>query len=270
MDRKKLLQIIQKNLDELSEINLEMSQHSKLSDFEIELALSKASMILREYQFLQEICQQENFVETGNPEIEQTEQTWAEPVKGNKEEPGRVLPEPEIMQETPDNLIASQTDSLSNEDEVITGTFLHSEPMNKETTTGNEVNVKQTNTSAQTVPAPETIREQKPTGATKKTLTEQFQSQSLNDLLTVAKKPDQRFAGSPIPKLEKAIGLNDRFQYIRELFGNDAELFSETIGKLDRMHTLEEAVEHLDAQFNWKKDNISLQFMHLVKRRFSI
>lgn len=282
MNRTKLLQIIQKNLDELSEINQEMDRETQPSKFEVELALNKARMLLQEYEFLQEICLQETTSDNVTRPHRGDEQPPSEPKLVHlPEKQPKVMPTsdntptPLQLEETPSKEPVVEktgtTEDASEEEEEVEVEIPHAEPVAdappREASTQAEkaAEVKKT-------PGPVKQQAEPPKNesvAQQKTVTDQFISKSLNDLLTASNKLDQRFASSPIAKLDHAIGLNDRFQYIRELFQNNADYFRETIGKLDRMHTLEEAMEYLDGQFNWDKNETSLQFMHLVKRRFS-
>ncbi|RKD92794.1 hypothetical protein [Mangrovibacterium diazotrophicum] len=282
MNRTKLLQIIQKNLDELSEINQEMNRDSQPSKFEVELALNKARLLLQEYEFLQEICQQE----TTSGEMTKTEKAEVEPAtsepvvqpqpkktevapsvyKTPTPSPVKEMPKHEPVTEKPEPTKAIEEEPEEVEVEIPQAELVEVPIPEKDTVLPNEV-VQPTKVDEPVAHEIETP--QNGSAAHKKTVTDQFVSKSLNDLLTASNKLDHRFASSPIAKLENAIGLNDRFQYIRELFQNDADGFRETISKLDRMHTLEEALAYLDSKFNWEKTDTSLQFMHLVKRRFS-
>ena len=282
MNRTKLLQIIQKNLDELSEINQEMNCDSQPSKFEVELALNKAKMLLQEYEFLQEICQQGSTSgEVTEPKKADEQPQKAEPaIQLRKREKEAIQtsdnsPKPPLVEETlakePAVEKKETTEKAAEEDEKVEVEIPRAEPV---ADTTKEEPAMQPEKVTEVKKASEPVKQQvdppKNENATqKKTVTDQFVSKSLNDLLTASNKLDHRFASSPIAKLENAIGLNDRFQYIRELFENDADLFRATISKLDRMHTIEEAIEHLDTKFNWEKTDTSLQFMHLVKRRFS-
>jgi len=282
MNRTKLLQIIQKNLDELSEINQEMNRDTQPSKFEVELALNKARMLLQEYEFLQEICQQETTSSTITEPQGGKEQPASEPdvVHLHEQQPEVMptsdnTPTPLQLEETPAKEPAVEkteaTENAPEEYEEVEVEIPHAEPI---TETPQKEASTQTEKVAEVKKTPDPVKQpteppKNKSVAQKKTVTDQFISKSLNDLLTASNKLDQRFASSPIAKLENAIGLNERFQYIRELFHNNADYFRETIGKLDRMHTLEEAMEYLDGQFNWEKNDTSLQFMHLVKRRFS-
>ena len=91
---------------------------------------------------------------------------------------------------------------------------------------------------------------------------------SLNDMMSDNQTLDKKLSASRIEKIESAIGLNDRFLYIRELFNGDSELFRSTVKELDQMSDIKQAVSHLSNNFKWKKNETSLKFVELVKRRF--
>lgn len=103
----------------------------------------------------------------------------------------------------------------------------------------------------------------------KKVFGEKFSKEpSLNDKLSSGTAYESKIKGKPVTNLKAAIGLNDRFLYTRELFGNDSARYEEAIEKLDQFSNLLEAIEYLEKNFVWVKNNTSLKFMDLVKRRF--
>ena len=74
----------------------------------------------------------------------------------------------------------------------------------------------------------------------------------------------------PVTDLPKAIGLNDRFFFIKEIFGGDARLYDETLLKLNSSHTLEEADEILESARGKDSDRgASDQLIDLVKRKLA-
>ena len=77
-----------------------------------------------------------------------------------------------------------------------------------------------------------------------------------------------KLSNRPVKSIKSAIGINDRFQYIRELFDGKPEKFRETVNALDAMNDIQEAVVYLRENFKWKKTETSLKFVNLVKRRF--
>lgn len=93
---------------------------------------------------------------------------------------------------------------------------------------------------------------------------------SVNDLLGGKEdgKLEYKISNSPVQSIQAAIGINDRYQYIRELFDGNAETFTKTVGDLDTLTNIQEAVEYLQQNFKWKKNETSLKFVSLVKRRF--
>ena len=92
---------------------------------------------------------------------------------------------------------------------------------------------------------------------------------SLNDLITDdSVKLEHKLSNMPVSSLQSAIGINDRFQYIRELFEGNSDLYNETVTKLDSMNEIKDAVVFLQNNFKWKKTEISLKFVNLLKRRF--
>jgi hypothetical protein len=73
----------------------------------------------------------------------------------------------------------------------------------------------------------------------------------------------------PLPKIADAIGINDRFLFIHELFANESSAFDQAIQDIDQLNSIEEAVIFLKKNFKWTKNEASQKFLILVKRRFS-
>jgi len=98
---------------------------------------------------------------------------------------------------------------------------------------------------------------------------------SLNDLLT-EKKEDQslgtKFQQSYIPDLTKAIAINEKFTFIRELFRNSGMDFSNAIQKLNDCENIDAAfnlMEELKHQYLWDTTSSTyLSLCDLVRRRF--
>lgn len=93
---------------------------------------------------------------------------------------------------------------------------------------------------------------------------------SVNDLLSGNddKKLEYKISNSPVKSIQTAIGINDRYQYIRELFDGKADIFTKTVTDLDKLENIQQAVNYLQENFKWKKNETSLKFVNLVKRRF--
>ncbi|MFW5756688.1 MAG: hypothetical protein ACOCWK_08800, partial [Tangfeifania sp.] len=95
-----------------------------------------------------------------------------------------------------------------------------------------------------------------------------LKGKSVNDLITDQQKLEYKLSNRPVSSIQAAIGINDRFQYIRELFDGDTKKFLETVKAVDSMNDIKEAVDYLRNNFRWKKNETSLKFVNLVKRRF--
>ncbi|HSF45548.1 MAG TPA: hypothetical protein VLA58_06035 [Chitinophagaceae bacterium] len=84
----------------------------------------------------------------------------------------------------------------------------------------------------------------------------------------------QKLQDVPIKDLRKAIGINDRYLYINELFNGDEAMFERSVKTLNHFSILPEAEfwmqRELRIKLGWKEDNLLVQqFVQLVRRRFA-
>jgi len=114
------------------------------------------------------------------------------------------------------------------------------------------------------------LEEEEPDVAHHKTLGDSFlKEKSVNDIIgDDFSKLEHKLSNRPVSSIQAAIGINDRFQYIRELFEGSADNFAKTVADLDSMNDIKEAVNYLQNHFKWKKNETSLKFVSLIKRRF--
>lgn len=87
---------------------------------------------------------------------------------------------------------------------------------------------------------------------------------SLNDRLSNAKSLDS---------LKSAIGLNQKFTFIKRLFDSNDNLFDEAIDKVDRMSSYDEAIAHLKDtyanHFHWNEEEETVeQLFSIISKRF--
>ena len=78
----------------------------------------------------------------------------------------------------------------------------------------------------------------------------------------------------PIKDLRSAIGINDKFQFIQELFGGDEKSFEANIKSINAFKIFPEAQFYIKRELreknNWDEEsNVVKQFDQLIKRRFS-
>ena len=99
-------------------------------------------------------------------------------------------------------------------------------------------------------------------------------STSINDTFasgTSEKTVADKLSRQPIKDLKSAIGLNQKFLFMNDLFEGENEIFNNAINKINSFNTLPEAIEFIDSELSsaWDKENSSvLNFMNLVERRF--
>lgn len=83
-----------------------------------------------------------------------------------------------------------------------------------------------------------------------------------------------RYAEAPIKDLKKAIGINDRYQFIQELFKGDETMYERSIKTINDFSIFPEAEfwirRELKTKLGWNpEDPLVAQFDQLVRRRFS-
>jgi len=98
---------------------------------------------------------------------------------------------------------------------------------------------------------------------------------SLNDLLKEDKTEVAHvLQGAPVRDLRKAIGLNDRYLFINDLFRGDESTYERSIKTINAFNIYAEAEywiqRELKIKLGWSDENkIVQQFDQLVRRRFS-
>ena len=101
------------------------------------------------------------------------------------------------------------------------------------------------------------------------------QTESLNDRLKQQKtEVVEVLKHEPIKDLRKAIGINDRFVFINDLFRGDEAMYERSIKTINSFYIFPEAEywinRELIVKLGWNIDDaIVKHFIQLVKRRFS-
>jgi len=100
-------------------------------------------------------------------------------------------------------------------------------------------------------------------------------AQSLNDKLkSGTTEIAHTLKDGPIKDLRKAIGINDRYLFINELFRGDEIMYERSIKTINGFHIYGEAEfwikRELKLKLGWKEDSEAVRiFDQLIKRRFS-
>ena len=76
--------------------------------------------------------------------------------------------------------------------------------------------------------------------------------------------------GAPIDDLRQAIGINDKFLMIRDLFGGDGALFDATVAALNAQQSLDDCMIYIAEHFAWNPESDSARLvMELLERKFA-
>lgn len=98
---------------------------------------------------------------------------------------------------------------------------------------------------------------------------------SLNDKITT-RKPDHTLADKmnlvPISDIKSAIGINEKFQFINELFDGSPQVYNEAIALLNNCTGSDSAhavFRDFQARYNWDSENaVFLKFREYLERRY--
>ena len=344
MDKRKLIQIIEKELEELKVLSEEVAEDENDISLIIGLAISKSRLLCQEFELLRELSaknfaiptddsSEENEVDEdeisdvsiSDPELEivnleeQELDEAPEPDEDDIDQPSFAEESEEEFQEDEIILEDSEDDLTDDEDqdendidfieEEIEEEGLiefgendsdNSEENEEEEESQPESNIEPTelNTDPQTgvreiyiddmeeddlepikidpvpdvterpvmreIPKPEELIQEK-------LIIEEpsAKDKSLNATIGETKSTEPLLPNGSITSLRAAIGLNDRFLFIREIFGNNTDKYNSIIDQLDKLENQQQAVELLKANITLQKNETSLKFVDLLKRRFS-
>ncbi len=102
-----------------------------------------------------------------------------------------------------------------------------------------------------------------------------LENKSVNDFLKEVKTElSAKLSDSPVKDLKKAIGVNDRFLFMNELFRGDEAMYERSIKTINSFTIWPEAEywirRELKTKLGWKDTNETVQaFDQLIRRRFS-
>jgi len=302
MEAKTILRLIKDDITHLEEITGEFTLELLPSPDEVELSLVRARALLRELELLHKFAV---LRENGSKMTDPAEESAIPDENFSEQEPFELF-DGDTSSNEQELVIIPVQERLSASEEVII-TELPEVPIvdkpvvvdlcvspivvepnksndnpqdisaeiNEEVIVNPEVSVIEETTDANTLNIPD-ISEHKEEILTiehsdvKKTLNETLgkPQQLANDILA-PEKNDSGYPIMPINSIWDGIGINDRFLFIRELFANSSAKFETTITALDKLETIQDAVNYLKLNFKWAKTDASQKFLVLVKRRFT-
>ncbi len=349
MNKLNLLQIIQKDLEEIKILSEEASEATKNPTLIIELALSKSRLLSQEIELLRDFILQEivpeeepeeektdqeiddsSEVAVADPELEiinfemeedeDTEELVEETQEKEPELEEEEVQEDEAMVEEPEEEVEEEDEPIEEDEELVAeeDELELQDDREEEETEEDEDEVEESDeedeeevefeepavkskvqiTELKSDPQPgireihiddledddsfapvteplsrpvmrEIPKPEEP-APEKMVIGEKFQKErSLNDAMGETKVSESKLTNGPIASLRAAIGLNDRFLFIREIFDNNADRYNLIIDQLDKLETIQQAVDYLKSNLTLQKNETSMKFVELLKRRFT-
>lgn len=293
MEKDALLEILSHDLKEVDSLMQSVKGNKELSQAFFKLTRNRIKSIVEELEMLEEL----SGFEKNQNSVSSTLKTAPESESEKKREP--EIAEPETKTD------ANPKDEIPSSDEPILDLTEENEPFEKPThpteqrvqeaeeikekekptseateqSTEKEPDISEESSSKQiseeevsekiTEPAPsqESKKDSKVLGEKLSNGKSSFNEKIAQNQSTSGKK--RSFTSPPISDLKKALGINDRFFFQRELFGNNADLMTQTLDQLNDMNGINDAQGFLLANFNWDPENEAvLRFMELVERRY--
>lgn len=250
MNKKELHKKLIKDIQDIYSIANRFENPEQIHPLDIDLALSKVRNL---YELLLSINPQAIY----SPEY-QKEEILTKPTQvEEKIEPAptqKVQVTKEPKPEEPKEIIPEVID----EPELIVETPIKKEIIEEET--------------VQVIEEKESI-EPNHIGDSHEIVADRFHSNNFNDNIAkknIKKDVSSKMQSKPINDINSAIGINDKFVFIRELFSGDKYQYMETIQVLNNFDTFENALEFLNENFDWDNDNPNFErLIELVRRKYS-
>ena len=74
---------------------------------------------------------------------------------------------------------------------------------------------------------------------------------------------------APVTSLRGAIGINDRFLLLRDLFGGNEEAYEKAISAIDAFDNLDDCMVHIIENYSWRSGSDGAKLiMDLIRRKF--
>ena len=93
---------------------------------------------------------------------------------------------------------------------------------------------------------------------------------TIADIIAPKSTTVDQIAKSPITDLNRAIGINDRFLLIRDLFGGSSEVYEKVIWRLNNFDNLEDCLIYIAENFDWNPNSEGAKLiMDLIERKYN-
>ncbi len=67
--------------------------------------------------------------------------------------------------------------------------------------------------------------------------------------------------GGPVNSLREAIGVNDKFRMVRDMFGSDVDAYDDAIARFEGFTDLDDAMVYMYENFSWNPDDESVKML---------
>jgi len=260
METKVLLKLIKDDIKLLNEINGSFIDDEKLSPDEVEVALTRARSLVMEFEMLSRNVAHEHEIILNAESINKS--VTEDNITATVIESGS----PEIDTELID--LEEEVISIQETDETVQKAIIEEPSVD-----GKQIREEMAEKASKPVKTSKVLiqgelfedTEQNNSKILGETLGGKHQL--VHDIIATD-RPKISFEEIPLKSIRGGIGINDRYLYIKELFGDEPEKFDETIAALDGFIDIEEAVGYLKHNFKWSKSEAGQKFLNLVKRRY--
>ncbi len=234
MEFKNTLEIVTKDIQDIEKLVSNFKNYSRIPNIELDLALSRIRNV---YDLLLMFRD-----DTGT----HARQTIAEP---KTESPEAVLISAPVAKANPVPVISDEPAAVMPEAPKADETLIIEKEINP-------------------VQEPKPVAAKTPEAKTKPHEEKLFINEKLGEH-TIKKDVSSKLQGQAIKSISGSIGINDKFFFIRELFGGNAETFRQTMEELDGAKNFNDAYSHLMEKFQWDMDSEPVQLLlNLVRRKF--
>ncbi len=289
MNKKNIIKIINKELIILKDFVDGMTEEGTIQTIEVEMALSKTQDIYNVLKLLKDSNVNAVFEKYSTPTIEKQPVTNIPEASATEKITPTVIErklykEEEINANKEKEIHKSedQVQNMEHVDELVKDITIET-PQNiveieipeEELVIEDSVN----ETGAEAITEPTIVKSTEVITTSERLkneiLADKFPEQriSINDMLSSFKQ-DKNIAAllkdRPVRDLKKAVKINDRIWYIKELFNNDSEKYNINIELLNQLDNLDQALAHIFTNFEWDQNKKStISFLELIYRRFS-
>lgn len=271
MNRKLLVTLLQKNIEELNMITEGFIEMNEYPSVIINLARRKTEDIQTIISQLAEIKHEPQKLNISTPVSEdKPEELVVVEEKKTEAEPQQIVVNEAA---TVDNILISAPDPILTEratEEVSIETV--EENIVVETETETEITIQKTETVEHTETVDNHELKVTTNETTKTTIADKIIHPTLsrNEMLSKSDNSlSATIANKKISDIKQAISIGDRFRFQRELFKGNGEEMNKTLNYINQLATLDEVLSFLKSKYGWEETNEAAEdFYQIVRRKF--